>query len=52
MDAEPEGAYVLRDGEVEWQPDLDLSGVIRRGQLVGMVALLVLWVVVRTLQGR
>jgi uncharacterized spore protein YtfJ len=52
VDAEPVGAYVLRDGVVEWQPVFDLSGVIRRGQLVGMVALLVLWVVVRTLRGR
>ena len=52
VDAEPVGAYVIKDGDVEWQPDLDLSGVIRRGQLVGMVALLVLWVVVRTLRGR
>jgi uncharacterized spore protein YtfJ len=49
VDAEPVGAYVIRGTVVEWQPVFDLSGVIRRGQLVGMVALLVLWVVIRTL---
>ncbi len=53
VDAEPVSTYVIReDGEVEWQPVFDLSGVIRRGQLVGMVALLVLWGVVRALRGR
>jgi uncharacterized spore protein YtfJ len=52
VDAEPVGAYVIRDGEVEWQPAFDLNGVIRRGQLVGMAALLVLWAVLKTLRGR
>jgi hypothetical protein len=51
-DAEPVGAFVIRNGEVEWQPAFELSGVIRRGQLVGMVALLVLLVVGRMLRGR
>jgi uncharacterized spore protein YtfJ len=52
VDAEPLGAYVIRDGEVEWQPVFDLSAVIRRGQLVGMVALLVLGLVIRVLRSR
>ena len=52
VDAEPVGAYVIKDGDVEWQPVFDLSGVIRRGQLVGLVALLVIWGVVRALKGR
>jgi hypothetical protein len=55
VDAEPVSTYVIReDGEVEWQPVFDLSSVIRRGQQVGrdMVALLVLWGVVRALRGR
>ncbi len=47
VDAEPVGAYVIRDGEVEWQPVFDLSAVVLRGQLVGMVALLILWAVIR-----
>jgi uncharacterized spore protein YtfJ len=52
VDAEPVGAYVIRDGEVEWQPVFDLGAVIRRGQLVGMAALLVLWAVIRALRSR
>jgi uncharacterized spore protein YtfJ len=52
VDAEPVGAYVVRDGEVEWQPVFDLNNVIRRGQLVGVAALLVLWVLVRVLRPR
>jgi hypothetical protein len=52
VDAEPVGAYVIKDGEVEWQPVFDLSGVIRRVQLVRVVALVVLGAVVRVLRGR
>jgi uncharacterized spore protein YtfJ len=52
VDAEPVGAYVVRGGEVEWQPVFDLSAVVLRGQLVGMVALLVLWAVVRVVRSR
>jgi DhnA family fructose-bisphosphate aldolase class Ia len=52
VDAEPVGAYVVRDREVEWQPVFDLSALVRRGQLLGMVALLVIWVVVKALRSR
>lgn len=52
VDAEPVGAYVIRDGEIEWQPVFDLSAVIRRGQLVGAVALVVLWAVIKVLRSR
>ena len=51
-DAEPVGAFVIRDGQVEWKPVFDLGATVRRGQLVGIVALLVLWAVVRALRGR
>jgi hypothetical protein len=51
-DAEPVGAFVIRNGEVEWKPVFDLSATVRRGQLVGAVALLVLWAVIRALRGR
>ena len=46
------GAFVIRQGEVEWKPVFDLSGTVRRGQLVGVVALLVLLALIRTLRGR
>ena len=51
-DAEPVGAFVIRNGEVEWKPVFDLSGTVRRGQLVGVVALLVLLAVIRALRRR
>ena len=51
-DAEPVGAFVIRNGDVEWKPVFDLSATVRRGQLVSVVALLVLWAVGRALRGR
>jgi uncharacterized spore protein YtfJ len=51
-DAEPVGAFVIRNGEVEWKPIFDLSGTVRRGQLVGVVALLVVLALIRALRGR
>lgn len=38
--ARPVGAYVIRDGEVTWQPALDLNRVILGGQVIGIVAIL------------
>lgn len=51
-DAEPVGAFVIRNGQVEWKPVFDLSATVRRGQLLGVMALLVLWAVIRALRGR
>jgi len=46
LSARPVGAYVIKDGTVTWEPAFDLSRVVFRGQLVGLVALLTLaWVV-------
>jgi len=42
MRARPVGAYVIRDGEVTWEPALDLGRVIVGGQLVAFVALVTL----------
>jgi uncharacterized spore protein YtfJ len=42
MQARPVGAYVLRDGELHWEPALDLNRVILGGQVVAVVALLTL----------
>ena len=52
VDAEPVGAFVIRNGEVEWKPVFDLSAAVRRGQLVGAVALVVLWALIKALRGR
>ena len=40
--ATPAGVYVIRDGIVDWQPAVDMGRVILVGQLVAIVALLVL----------
>src|SRR2546430_568029 len=40
VSARPVGAFVIKGGEVSWQPSLDLNRVILMGQVVGIVALL------------
>jgi uncharacterized spore protein YtfJ len=40
--ATPAGVYVLKDGDVRWEPALDLTRVAIMGQIVGIVFLLVL----------
>jgi len=40
--ARPAGMYVIREGTATWHPALDLDRVILGGQIVGIVALLVL----------
>jgi uncharacterized spore protein YtfJ len=47
--ARPAGAWVIKNGEAEWRPALDLNRVILVGQLVAIVALLVARSVVKTL---
>ena len=41
------GVYVIRDGKATWQPALDLNRVILGGQIVAIVALLVLRSIIR-----
>ena len=42
----PAGAYVVREGEVTWQPAVDVNAIVLGGQVVGgllaLVALLLL----------
>ena len=42
LTAKPAGMYVIRDGKASWQPALDVNRVILGGQIVAIVALLVL----------
>ncbi len=42
VSAKPLGVFVIKDGKVDWQPALDLNKVIIGGQIVAVVALLVL----------
>lgn len=41
LSARPAGAWVIKDGDVQWRPALDLNRVIFMGQLLGIVALLI-----------
>ena len=50
--AVPAGTYVINDGNVSWQPALDLNRVILGGQVAGIVLLLVIRSIVRVLAGR
>jgi uncharacterized spore protein YtfJ len=40
LTARPVGAYVIREGEVKWQPAFDLTRTILGCQLLGLAALL------------
>jgi uncharacterized spore protein YtfJ len=40
--ARPAGAYVIREGRVEWQPALDVNRIVLGGQLLVALALLTL----------
>ena len=40
VSSRPVGAFVIKDGDVRWQPALDLNRVILMGQVVAIVALL------------
>ncbi len=46
VSASPVGAYVIRNGEVKWQPAFNLNRVILGGQLVVVAALLVVRAIV------
>lgn len=47
VSARPVGAFLIRGGEVTWQPALDLNRVILGGQVVAVVLLLTIWSIVR-----
>lgn len=40
VSARPAGAYIIRNGQVTWQPALDLTRVVIGAQVVAVVALL------------
>lgn len=39
--ASPAGAWIIRDGQVEWEPAVDATRIATTGMLVGIVFLLV-----------
>ncbi len=50
--ASPAGVYVIKDGEVEWKPAVDMRSLMMQRAVVSIVALLVLRSIVRTLARR
>jgi uncharacterized spore protein YtfJ len=40
VNARPVGVYVVKNGEVTWQPAIDVMRIIVGGQFIGLVALL------------
>jgi len=51
--ARPAGVYVIRNGRVSWRPAVNVNMIVAGGQLVAIVALLVLRpIVARRLQNR
>ncbi|HEX6656046.1 MAG TPA: sporulation protein [Candidatus Limnocylindria bacterium] len=52
LTASPVGVYVVKDGNVNWEPAVDVNRISVMGIAAGIVALLVLRSVVKTLSGR
>lgn len=53
VSARPAGVYVIRNGRVSWRPAVNVNLIVAGGQLVAIVALLVLRpIVARWLQNR
>lgn len=50
--ATPAGAYVIKDGTVRWEPALNLGRTIFMGQVVGIVALMTIRSIVKTIAKR
>lgn len=50
--ATPAGAYVIKGGEVQWQPAMDLTRIAITGQIVAIIFLLVVRSVVKSLSKR
>jgi uncharacterized spore protein YtfJ len=47
LTAKPAGVFVIRGGDAEWKPALDLNRIILGGQIVAIVFLLVLRSILR-----
>lgn len=45
--AHPAGVYVVSGGDAHWRPAIDMTRIIRRGQLVGLAAIFVLGPAIR-----
>ena len=52
LQARPVGIYVVKNGEVEWEPAVDVNRISIMGIVAGIVALLVLRSIVKALASR
>ncbi|HET6820125.1 MAG TPA: sporulation protein [Candidatus Limnocylindria bacterium] len=52
LTASPVGVYVVKDGNVHWEPAVDVNRISIMGIVAGIVALLVLRSVIKSLSGR
>ena len=48
VSSRPVGAFVIKDGEVRWQPAIDVNRMILMAQVVAIAALLTVRVIVKT----
>jgi uncharacterized spore protein YtfJ len=46
--ARPVGAFIIRDGDLNWRPAVDVNRIILGGQVVLVVALLTIRAIIRT----
>ncbi|MBG0832873.1 sporulation protein [Planomonospora sp. ID67723] len=47
LSATPAGVFVIKDGDVRWQPAIDVNRIVLGGQIVGVVLLLTVRAIVR-----
>jgi uncharacterized spore protein YtfJ len=52
LTARPAGAFVIRGGDVDWRPAIDVNKIIMGGQLIAAAGLLLAVTVVRKRQRR
>ena len=52
LTARPVGVYIVKDGQVEWEPAVDASRIAIMGMVTSIVALLVLRSIVKALASR
>lgn len=45
--AKPAGVFVIKDGDVQWRPAVDVNRIVIGGQIVGVVLLLTIRTIVK-----
>ena len=52
VNAKPVGAFVIEDGNVVWRPAIDVNRIVLGGQIIAIVALLVMRSIVKSRSDR